>query len=112
MCEKIVCRKVVVIQRKCVGMQAGYTVEATCVMAVVFFVVMVLIGQALQMHAKVSGSFVLHEAVEQKRHAIEQIGEQEITMETAGRDWNLEICAPVFRPEEELRAWSLVEEQE
>lgn len=94
------------------GLQAGYTVEAAGVMAVVLFTIMVLIGQAFRIHAEVSGSFALHEAVEQKRHAIEQIEEQEIVLETSGRDWNLEICAPVFRPEEELRAWSLVEEQE
>ncbi|MGN0158664.1 MAG: hypothetical protein ACI39W_05925 [Brotaphodocola sp.] len=94
------------------GLQAGYTVEAAGVMAVVFFTLMVLIGQAFRIHAEVSGSFALHKEVEQKRHAIAQIDEQEITLETSGRDWNLEICAPVFRPEEKLRAWSLVEEQE
>lgn len=100
------------IRIKNCGLRAGYTVEAAGVMAVVFFTVMVLIGQAFRIHAEVSGSFVLHEAVEQKRHAIEQIDEREIVLEKTGSHWHLEICAPVFRPEEELRAWSLVEELE
>lgn len=93
-------------------LQASYTVEASGVMSVVLFTIMVLIGQAFQIHAETSGAFALHEAVEQKRHAVEQIEEQEIIMETKGSDWQLEITAFVFRPEDDLRAWSLVEERE
>ncbi len=98
------------IQKK--ELPAGYTVEAAGVMSVVLFTIMVLIGQAFQIRAETSGAFALHEAVEQKRHAVEQIEEQEITMETQGSNWQLEITAPVFRPEDDLRAWSLVEERE
>lgn len=89
----------------------GYTVEAAGIMAVIFFTVMGLIGQGFRIQAEVSGSFSLHETVEQMRHSIAQIEEREIQLEAGGCDWNLEICAPVFRPEETLRAWSLVEEE-
>ncbi len=90
---------------------AGYTVEAAGVMSVVLFSIMVLIGQAFRIHAETKGAFGLHTAVEHKRHEIDQIEEQEIIMETSGNGWQLEICVPVFRPEDELRAWSIVEER-
>lgn len=90
----------------------GYTVEAAGVMAVIFFTIMTLIGHGFRVRAEVAGTFALHEAVEQSRHAIEQIEKTEISMESSGRDWNREICADVFRPEKELRLWSLVEAQE
>lgn len=88
----------------------GYTVEAAGVMAVIFFTIMVLLGHGFRIRAEVVGSFALHETVEQRRHSIAQIAEQNIRLESSGRDWKLEICSPVFRPEETLRAWSLVEE--
>lgn len=90
----------------------GYTVEAAGVMAVVFFTIMALIGHGFRIRAEVAGTFALHESVEQSRHAIEQIEEEEVLLERSGRDWNREICADVFRPEKELRLWSLVEARE
>lgn len=90
----------------------GYTVEATGVMAVMFFTILILIGQGFGMRAETAGTFALHEAVEQSRHSIEQIEEKEICLESSGRDWEREICAEVFRPEKALRMWSLAEEQE
>lgn len=90
----------------------GYTVETAGVMAVIFFTIMALIGHGFRIRAEVAGTFALHEAVEQSRHSIEQIEEAKVSMERNGSDWNREICADVFRPERELRMWSLVEEQE
>lgn len=94
------------------GLCAGYTVEAAGVMAVVFFTIMVLIGQAFRIHAETTGVFLLHESVERTRHAIESIDEREITMDAQGRDWSRTITAPVFRPENTLRAWCLTEEKQ
>ncbi len=91
---------------------AGYTVEAAGVMAVVFFTIMVLIDQSFRIRTETVGTFALHEAVEKKRHDLDQIEEQEITMATEGNNWEKEITSPVFRPEDELRAWSLLEERE
>lgn len=94
------------------GLRAGYTVEAAGVMALVLTTIMVLIGQAFRIHAETAGAFSLHEAVERKRHAIESVSGREITMEAQGERWNLKITSKVFRPEEILRMWSLVEEVE
>lgn len=88
---------------------ASYTVEAAGVMALVFFTIMVLMNQAFRMRAETVGGFVLHEMVERERHAVEQIQTGEITRQDAGADWKLEITAPVFRPENSLRMWSLAE---
>ena len=91
------------------GLRAGYTVEAAGVMTLVLVTVMVLINQAFYIHGATVGAFVLHTKVERERHAIEQIQEEEITGEARGRGWELEITAPVFRPEKLLRMWSLTE---
>lgn len=91
------------------GLRAGYTVEAAGVMAVVFFTIMVLIGQAFRIHGETTGVFLLHESVERTRHAIESIDEREITMDAQGGGWSRTIIAPVFRPENTLRAWCLTE---
>lgn len=94
------------------SVRAGYTVEAAGVMALVLFTVMILINQAFRIHGETARAFALHEKVEQDRHRIEHVKEREITMEAQTRDWSLEITAPVFRPEEMLRLWSLAEEAE
>lgn len=90
---------------------AGYTVEAAGVMAVVFFTIMILVGHAFRIHAETTEVFLLHESVERMRHAIESADEKEITMDAQGCGWSLTISAPVFRPENTLRAWSLAEER-
>lgn len=101
-------RKWAVGRRKC--LRASYTVEAAGVMAVVLFTVMILVNQALSLHAETTGGFALHEEVERERHAVEQIEELDITRQAEGRQWSLEITAPVFRPENSLRMWSLAED--
>lgn len=90
-------------------LQAGYTVEAAGVMALVLITIMVLVNQAFRIHTETVSAFSLHEAVEQKRHAVEHVSEREITMSARGHIWDLEITASVFRPEETLRMWSLTE---
>lgn len=91
-------------------LQASYTVEATGVMALLFFVLMVLIEQAFSMRAETVGGFVLHEQVERERHAILYQKEKEISRKASGEGWELEITSSVFRPEESLRLWSLAED--
>ena len=44
--------------------RASYTVEAAGVMAVVFFVMMILINQAFHVHGETVGCFRVHEEVE------------------------------------------------
>lgn len=88
---------------------ASYTVEAAGVMAVILFTVMVLLNQAFHVRAETADSFELHEAVERDRHACESEDAGEITRQAEGIRWGLEITASVFRPEESLRMWSLME---
>ncbi len=92
------------------ALRAGYTVEAAGVMATVFFVIMILMNQAFRLHAETVGYFALHERVEQERHAVENKKETEIVERADGKSWDLEITAPVFRPENSLRLWSLAED--
>lgn len=94
------------------SLQAGYTVEAAGVMAVVLMTIMVLMSQAFRIHAEVAGKFALHETAERMRHQIEKKDERDVTVETKGNGWELEITAPVFRPEETMRLWSLTEEKQ
>jgi len=90
---------------------AEYTVEAAGVMAVVLFTVMVLFHQAFHVRAETVGVFQVHEQVERERHEIAHSDEKEITHEARGQRWSVEITAPVFRPEESLRMWSVLEEK-
>lgn len=92
------------------GLEAAYTVEAAGVMAVVLFTVMILINQAFRIHAETTGYFALHEVVERERHAVENRDEAEIVRQAEGSHWSLEITAPVYRPENSLRLWSLAED--
>lgn len=93
------------------ALPAAYTVEAAGVMAAVLFVILVLMNQAFRLHAETVGYFTLHQTVERDRHAAEYADEAEIVRQAAGGNWELEITAPVFRPEESLRLWSLVEDK-
>ncbi len=87
------------------------TVEAAGVMAAVLVTLMVLMGQVMSWSARAAGNFRLHETVERERHQIEHDQENRIQRQADGSDWNLEISAPVFRPENLLRMWSLVEDR-
>lgn len=78
-------------------------------MAVVFLTIMVLLNQAFHVRAETVGNFSVHEAVEHERHSIRNADKQEITRQGQGMRWSVEITAPVFRPEESLRMWSLLE---
>ena len=91
------------------GIRASYTVEAAGVLEIVLLVVMVLLNHAFHVRAETAGDFTVHEWVERKRHAIENQEEHEITSQAQGMRWSIEITAPVFRPEETLRMWSLAE---
>ena len=86
------------------GIRASYTVEAAGIMAVVFFVIMILLNQGFHV-----GCFRVHEEVEWERHKALDMDEEEITRQGQGMRWSLELTAPVFRPEEALRMWSLLE---
>lgn len=67
-------------------------------------------GQAMSWSARAGGMFALHETVERERHQIEHAEERRIKRQAEGNEWNLEISAPVFRPETALRMWGLVED--
>lgn len=88
---------------------ASYTVETAGVMAVILLVVMILLNQAFHVRGETVGKFVVHQDVERERHLIENQDEQEITRQSQGIRWSLELTAPVFRPENSLRMWSLAE---
>ena len=87
------------------------TVEAAGVMAAVLVTLMVLMGQAMSWSARTAGNFRLHETVERERHQIGHDQEERIQRQAGGRNWSLEISAPVFRQENLLRMWSLVEDR-
>ena len=88
------------------GIRASYTVEAAGIMAVVFFVIMILLNQGFHVHGETVGCFRVHEEVEWEALDMD---EEEITRQGQGMRWSLELTAPVFRPEEALRMWSLLE---
>ena len=48
--------------------------------------------------------------MERERHRIEHAEEEQIKEQAKGNNWELEITAPVFRPEKMLRMWSLAED--
>lgn len=89
---------------------ASYTVETAGVMAVVLFTIMILMGQALRLSGETRGMFQLHEQVERVRHEIEHKEDRMISIQSSGNGWELEITAPVFRPENFLRLWSLAQD--
>ncbi len=95
-------------REKC--LRASITVEAAGVMSIVLLTIMVLMGQAMRWNSRAAGMFALHETVERERHQIEHAEERTIKRQAEGKGWNLEISAPVFRPEKALRMWSLVED--
>ena len=89
----------------------SYTVEAAGVMAVVLFTVMILLNQAFHMRAETVGIFTVHETVERDRHALEYLNEKDIIRKKSGMRWSMDLTVPVFRPEESLRLWSLMEDK-
>ncbi len=91
------------------AVRASYTVEAAGVMAVVLLTVMVLLNQAFYVRTETVGEFAIHEEVERERHLISNIDEGEISRQSGGGRWRIEIISPVFRPENFLRMWSLLE---
>lgn len=91
------------------GVKASYTIEAAGVMAIVFFVMMILLNQAFHVHAETVGCFAVHEEVERERHKIVNQEKKEIIRQAQGIRWSLQLTAPVFCPEESLRMWSLIE---
>lgn len=99
-------------RRVCTGLNAGYTVEAAGVMSAVLLTIMVLLCSAFHIHHEVLTLMRLHTSVEQARHAISAVDEDEISMEAEGNGGTLAIRAPVFRPENSLRMWSLLEGKE
>ena len=92
-------------------LHASYTVEAAGVMAVVLFTMMVLFHQAFYIQGWTVGTFQAHQQVERERHEIVHIDEKEITQMARGQGWSAQITAGVFRPEESLRMWSVLEEK-
>ena len=92
------------------SLSASYTVEAAGVMAVVLFTIMILMGQAFRLSGETRGLFQLHEQVERVRHEPEHKNDWKISIQSGGNGWNMEITAPVFRPERFLRMWSLMED--
>ena len=93
------------------SLSASYTVEAAGVMAVVLFTIMILMGQAFRLSGETRGLFQLHEQVERVRHEPEHKNDGKISIQSGGNGWNMEISAPVFRPESFLRMWSLIEDR-
>jgi hypothetical protein len=90
--------------------QGSYTVETAGVMAVILFTIMILFNTAFHLRVETVGEFEVHELVEKERHAVESIREEEISHQAEGQRWSLEVTAPVYRPEDSLRLWSLAEQ--
>jgi hypothetical protein len=89
--------------------KGSYTVEMAGIMAAVLFTMMVILNAAFHVRAEAVGGFTVHEQVERERHSLENMDESEITEQSEGQQWSMEITAPVFRPENSLRLWSLAE---
>ncbi len=89
---------------------AAYTVEAAWVMAVVLFTFMVMLDQAFRLQNQTTRTMEIHQTLEQERHKIQNIGKSSMAQATEGNGWSSEITVHVFRPEEKLRMWSLLED--
>lgn len=90
-------------------LRAQYTVEAAGVMGAVLLTILTLLSAAFHIHAEVVGAMKLHTEVEQERHKVESSEEREVSRQGKGSGWELEITSPVYRPENLLRLWSLME---
>lgn len=90
-------------------LKAGFTVEAAGVMSAVLLTVMILLNAAFHIHREVFEAMKLHTSVEQIRHAVSSAEEKKIQMQADTGNGSLTITAPVFRPEDSLRMWSLLE---
>lgn len=78
-------------------------------MSAVLLTIMILLTAAFRIHKEVWESMRLHITVEQERHAVSSIDKTEIYMQAEAGEKELTIIAPVFRPENSLRMWSLLE---
>lgn len=90
-------------------LSGGYTVEAAGVMSAVLLTIMILLTSAFHIHKEVREAMRLHTSVEEARHAVTSVDEKEIRMEAETGKGVLVITAQVFRPEDSLRMWSLLE---
>ena len=76
-----------------IRLPGSFTLEAAGVMAMVFFSVSAVMGQAGKLHDETAGSMVLHEAVEKARH--ERDADPREVGRHAGNIWG---CSYHFRP--------------
>lgn len=90
-------------------LNGAYTVEAAGVMSAVLLTILVLLSSAFQIHREILAVMRLHTSVERERHAVSSVDEDEVSMEVNTGNGMLVISAPVFRPENSLRMWSLLE---
>ncbi len=90
----------------------SYTVEAAGVFSIVLFTVLILLTEAFAVRAEAEGKLSVHEEVEYERHLIANIGEKEISRSKKGQNWSISVTLPVFRPEDSLRRWSVLEGRE
>lgn len=92
-------------------LNAGYTVEAAGVMAAVLFTMMIILRAAFSLQTEVSQMMRVHRLVEEDRHAGHN--KEKKRVEKSGREggFYVTISAPVFRPENSLRQWSIMEDE-
>lgn len=90
-------------------LNGAYTVEAAGVMSAVLLTILVLLSSAFHIHREILAVMRLHTSVERERHAVSSVNEDEVSMEVNTGNGTLVISAPVFRPENSLRMWSLLE---
>ncbi len=91
---------------------ASYTVEAAGVFSIVLFTVFILFSEAFAIRAEAEGKLSVYEEVEYERHLIANSGDKEISRDKEGKGWSISVTQPVFRPENSLRKWSLLEGEE
>ncbi len=91
-------------------LNASFTLEAAGIMATIFLSIAFVLGFAFQQEIQVRTTMKLHREMEIERHALENVDEKEIEKQWKGNGWEREMRARVFRPEKDLRIFSLLEE--
>ena len=99
---------------------ASYTVEASFVMAVAFFFIAALLNGVFEVHGRITGCFVLQEAMERCLYGFFRCGDAVLTIREDGGDLDgrvkssteTEISLRGQEPEQAIRLLTVLENAE
>lgn len=80
--------------------------EAVYAMSIMFLTIATVVNTAYHLSEKTRQIMRLHTQVEIQRH-MEVVNRKEVTLQSGGVGWHLEIKASIYNPEEWMRMISL-----